>query len=205
MDTVADNGVYPEPFARETEFVLRFAAGTPGLLGELHRRFGAELRSMAERLFRRFHVGRTVYDEDDAVNDAEYTLGEIAAAGDMRWVASRVDLLKECRCILRRRILDWGRHEATLKECGGHHQREAAVGSLHASEPSALDVAAAKLGHDRLVAALNDPAAKVILDHLVDGRSCRETARAMGRSRSFIWRRIKLIRHIAESTDLGLA
>jgi len=199
----------------DAALIQRFAAGEDNLIGELQGRLGRVMAGMANRLFRRYHVSRSVYGEDDAVKDAECDLCEAARAGKLRSSRTVDDLLKIARFLLKRRILGRRRHDAAIRHGGpglprpgredredattgggpvsgrGYHQCEGALDDLCSGLPSPVDMTVAELDCETLNNHLDEPMQKSILELLMAGHSHSEIARILGRSPSSVDRRVK--------------
>jgi len=209
----------------ETALILRFAAGEVGLIGEHQVRLGRVMAGMAKELLRRHRVNRSVYSEDDAVNDAECDLCEAARAGKLRSVRSVDDLLNIFRSLLKRRILDRQRHDAARRHGGpglsrpgredhedtttgggpvsgrGFHQIEGALDDLCTGAPSPVDWTIGNDDFETLAMHLNDPVLESTITLLMEGNTHPEIAGKSGRSMSSVKRRVKLIRSAWEEIN----
>jgi len=202
----------------EAALILRFAAGEDRLIGELQGRLGGVMAGMANELLGRHRVNRSVYSEDDAVNDAECDLCKAARAGKLGSVRTRDDLLNIFRSLLKRRILDRHCHDSATRHGGpglsrpgrktkkrrttgagpasgrGFDQVEGGLDDLCTGAPSPVDWAIGKDDRETLAMHLNDPALKIILHFQLAGRSQPEIAHRMGKSLSFVETGVKRIR-----------
>jgi len=209
----------------EAALIRRFAAGDADLIGELQGRLGRVMAGMAKRLFRRYHVSRSVYSEDDAVNDAECDLCEAATTGKLGSVRTFDDLLKFFHSVLERRILDRQRHDAALIHRGaglsrpgredqedtttgrgpvsgrGFHQSEGAPNDLCTGAPSPVDSTIAKDDLETLAFHLNDRVLETILKLLMEGDTHAEIAWKLGKSMSSVKRRVRLIKSAWEEIN----
>jgi len=218
MSTESQSGV-------TTDIIRRFTAGGSDLIVQIDRLLHKEITSKARQLIRRHNIESTLYDADDAVNDSLFELCQAAAEGGLTSVETGYGLLKVLCSILERRILDEWDREAALKRggpgvsFGGQQLAEtfdrASLRGFHREEKELLDrledspkhspveLTIAKLGFERLIEHLSDPVEKIILSMRLEHRTKLEIAKALGKSLSFVDRRLSSIRSIWEKINPG--
>ena len=200
-----------------TALTLRFAAGEVELISELEGRLDREMARMAKTLFRRYRLSRTVYGEDDAVNDAKSDLCEAARAGKLRSVRTIEDVLKMVHAMVEQRVLDRRRHDAAVRHGGAglpgtgregpqnttrptplvtgrdFRRYERALDELCSAAPSPVDLTTAEDVCETLATYLIDPALKTTLKLLLAGDSHPQIARKLGKSLSFVEAQVKRV------------
>jgi DNA-directed RNA polymerase specialized sigma24 family protein len=196
------------------DVVQQFLSGHAELNAQIDGILRRGMATTARHLVSRYRINAAVYDAEDAINDALFELAEAGRAGRLSSVRNYRDLLTVLRSILARRILGELDREWALKRGGPSkppRSQQLQVGATrdggsarryHRQEAlrldeiedtvaySPLEVTSARLERERLLEHLSDPAEKAILEMRIEHRTNLEIAQALGKSLSFVDRRL---------------